>query len=162
VIGSDVDAASIEAARSVGDLARDAVEQHVQSPSVLLPRIGVDTPGELICANVNSVVVGFVVGFLVGLFSEELPSEAAADFVEFVDGAGGAWGAAVVVAVGVAVVGVAFGFGVELVGGAAVGVGVDVVDVAVVGGYVAAALVLAVAVADFDGSSESAGEGASV
>ena len=40
----------------------------------------------LTCVNVDRVV-----GFVVGMFSEELPSEAAADFVEFVDGAGGAW-----------------------------------------------------------------------
>ena len=91
-----------------------------------------------------------------------MPSESASDFVEAVDGAGEAWYAAVVVAVGVAVVWLAFGFAVELAGGAAVGVWVDVVDVALVGGDVAAAFVLAVAVADFDGSSESAVEGASV
>ena len=121
----------------------------VADPGRVLPTVGV-------------LAMNGVVGFVVGLFSEELPSESAADFVEFVDGAGGAWCAAVVVAVGVAVVGVAFGFAVELVGGAAVGVRVDVVDVAVVGGDVAAALVLAVAVADFDSASESADEGALV
>ena len=123
---------------------------------------GVVADSRRVLTTVGVLAISGIVGFVVGLFSEELPSESAADFVEFVDGAGGAWGAAVVVAVGVAVVGVAFGSGVELAGGAAVGVGVDVVDVALVGGDVAAALVLAVAVADFDSASESADEGALV
>ena len=52
----------------------------------------------------------------------------------------------------VAVVGAAFDFGVLLGGFAAVGVGLFVVDVAVVGGFVAARGVLAVAVTDLDRS----------
>ena len=107
-------------------------------------------------------MVGWIIAVAVAVFAQHLPSESASDFVEPVDRAGRAWDAAVIVAFGVAVVGVAFGLAVELARGAAVGVGVDVVDVALVGGHIAAALVLAVAVADFDGSSELAGERASV
>ena len=67
-----------------------------------------------------------------------------------------------VVAFAVAVVRLALELAVELAGRTVRGVRNDVIDVALVGGHVAAAVVPAVAVADFDGSPEGAGEAASV
>ncbi len=72
-------------------------------------------------------MVGWIVVVAVAVFAQHLPSESASDFVEPVDRAGRAWDAAVIVAFGVAVVGVAFGLAVELARGAAVGVGPDTI-----------------------------------
>ena len=102
------------------------------------------------------------ISIVVAVFSEHPPSESAADLVEAVDRATRPRDASVVVAVGVAVVRVALGLAVELTGRAVVRVRVDVVDVALVGGYVAAALVLAVPVANLHSTSERPGERAPV
>jgi len=91
----------------------------------------------------------------------DAPADAGAEFVESVDGAVWARGVVAGVAeVGEAVVGVAAEVAAELAGVAAFCVGDDVVDIALVGGDVAPRGVLAVLVADLDGTAQGAAEGA--